>query len=152
MSAHKINIRLRMIIIKKGKLLTTYTKNGDFYYYIGGHLEYGETILAGCKREIEEECGEGIQFTFKKVLYIRDFFDPDNGEQIVELFILGNINNYKELEHRLDPQHKDGHVWLTWLDLENLPDNLLPITLSKKILEDYKNDFPNAGEYVGEIK
>lgn len=140
-----------MVIIKNGKLLTTYTKNGDFYYYVGGHLEFGETIEEGCKREITEECGMETEFTLKKILYIRDFFDPDNDEQNVELFILGNINKFEELEHHLDPQHKDSHVWLTWLDIENLPKNLFPKNLNKKLFDDYKNGFPNAGEYVGKI-
>lgn len=151
MNSNKINIRLRMVIIKNSKLLTTYTKNGDFYYYVGGHLEFGETIEEGCIREIIEECGRGTEFTLKKILYIRDFFDPDNGEQNVELFILGNINKFEELEHHLDPQHKDSHVWLTWLDIENLPKNLFPKTLNKRLFDDYKNGFPNAGEYVGKI-
>lgn len=151
MNNHKINVRLRLVIIKKGKLLTTFTKKGNFYYYVGGHLEHGETILNGSKREIVEECGEGTRLTLKKILYIRDFFDPDNGEQNVELFILGDINKSEELEHYLDPQHEDGNVWLTWLDIDNLPKNLLPKSLSKKLVEDYKNRFPNAGVYIGEI-
>lgn len=151
MDEHKLNVRLRMIIIKEGKLLASYTKNRDFYYYVGGHLEYGETVLEGCEREVREECGEETSFSLKKILYVRDFFDPDNGEQNVELFILGDINKFKELEHKLDPQHEDGKVWLTWLDIQNLPDNLFPKSLSKKLLEDYKKDFPNAGEYVGRM-
>ncbi len=145
---HKINIRLRLIIIKKDKLLTTYTKKHDYYYYVGGHLEHGETVLEGCKREIIEECGEGTTFKLDKVLYIKDFFDPHNGEQNVELFILGDINKFEGLEHKLDPQHKDGSVWLSWLDINNLPDNLFPVPLTKILLKDHKNNFPNAGKYV----
>ncbi len=149
---NKLQIRLRLIIIMDGKLLTSYTKKHDFYFYIGGHMEYGETVLDGCKREIIEECGTGTEFELKKVLYIRDFFDTDHGEQNLELFILGDINKFKELEHRLDPQHTDGSMWLTWLDINNLPDNLFPKSLSNKLLEDYKNNFPNAGEYVGKME
>jgi hypothetical protein len=131
MENHKINIRLRLIIIKNEKLLTSYTKKHDFYFYIGGHMELGETV--------------------KKVLYIRDFFDPDNGEQNVELFILGDINKFEELEGKLDPQHKDGSMCLTWLDINNLPVNLYPKSLSIKLLKDHKNGFPNSGEYVGRM-
>lgn len=151
MDEHKLNVRLRLVIIKKGKLLASYSKKHDFYFYIGGHLEYGETVLGGCKREIIEECGEGAEFKLNKVLYIRDFFDPDNGEQNVELFILGEINKFEELEHKIDPQHKDGSMWLTWLDVGKLPDNLFPKPLIKKLQEDYKKNFPNAGEYVGRM-
>lgn len=151
MKENKIKIRIRLVIIKNGKLLVTYTKNRDFYFYVGGHLEYGETVLEGCRREITEECGKKTEFTLKKILYVRDFFDPDNGEHNLELFILGNINKHEGLEHKLDPQHKDGSMWLTWLDVENLPSNLFPKQLSSKLLEDYKQGFPNSGEYIGEI-
>ncbi len=151
MDEHRLIVRLRLVIIKDEKLLTSYTKKHDFYFYIGGHLEYGETVLEGCKREIAEECGEKTQFKLNKILYVRDFFDPDNGEQNVELFILGDINKFEELEHKLDPQHEDGSMWLTWLDIENLPDDLLPKSLSKKLLENFKKGFPNAGEYVGRM-
>ena len=151
MDEHKLNVRLRLVVIKNGKLLTEYNGKKDFCFYIGGHLEYGETVLEGCKREIAEECGEGTEFKLEKVLYVRDFFDPDNGEQNVELFILGDINKGEELEHRLDPRHPEGHMWLTWHDMKNLPDNLFPKPLTQKLVEDYKNGFPNAGEYVGRM-
>jgi ADP-ribose pyrophosphatase YjhB (NUDIX family) len=152
MATQNIIIRLRLVIIKNGKLLTSYTKNHDFYFYIGGHLESGETVEEGCKREIAEECGNGTDFVLKKILYLRDFFDPDNGEQNVELYILGEINKFEELEHKLDSQHVDGSMWLTWLDINNLPDNLLPKPLSRILLENYKKNFPNAGEYVGKLR
>ena len=73
-----------MVIIKNGKLLASYTKKCDYYFYIGGHLEYGETILEGCKREIIEECGKGTKFKLEKVLYLRDFKKgfSDSGEYV----------------------------------------------------------------------
>jgi len=148
MHYHKINIRLRLVIIKNGKLLTSYTKKHDFYFYVGGHLEKGETILEGCKREIKEECGNDAKFDLEKVLYVTDFFDDRNNEQNVELFILGKLNKFKELEGRIDTQHEDGSMWLTWLEINNLPENLYPKILTKKIVKAYKDGFPNAGEYI----
>jgi len=151
MKDHKINIRLRIVIIKGRKLLVQYRKKHDFYHYVGGHLEYGETILEGSTREITEECN-GAKFEFKKILYIRDFLAPEEEEEhSVELFILGDINKFEELEHQFDPEHPDGSVWCTWLDIDNLPDNLLPHLLSRKLREDYKNNFPNQGEYIGRM-
>lgn len=151
MSENILQIRLRLIIIKDGKLLTSYTKKHDIYFYVGGHMEYEETVLEGCKREIIEECGIGTEFTLHKVLYIRDFFDKEKGEQNLELFILGNINKFEELEHKLDSQHEDSSVWLTWLNINNLPDNLYPKQLTKKLVEDYNNNFSEAGMYVGKL-
>lgn len=143
-----IHIRLRLVIIKEGRLLTSYTKKHNFYFYIGRHMEYGETIIEGCKREIAEECGEGTEFTFKKILYVQDFFDTRKNEQNVELFILGNINKYDGLEHKSDAQHADGLMWLSWLDMNNLPDNLYPASLTKRMLSDYKNNFPKGALYL----
>lgn len=151
MSENGLNVRLRLVIIKNGKLLTEYNNKRDYYFYIGGHLEFGETIKEGCEREVEEECGEGTKFELEKVLYVRDFFDPDNGEQNVELFILGHIDKFKEVENRLDPQHPEGHMWFTWQDMKKLPKNLFPKPLTKKLMSDYKKGFPNAGEYIGRM-
>ncbi len=146
----KIKVRLRLVIIKNEKLLAYYDSVEDYYFYIGGKLEFGETIKEGWEREIREELGEDVRFTFKKILYVRDFILREKGEHSVELFILGDINKFEEIEGRPDPED-DGKKWPTWLDIKNLPDNLYPKPLTKKIYEDYKNGFPNVGEYVGRM-
>lgn len=143
----KIKIRLRMVIVKNGKLLVTYDSEEDFYYYIGGKLEYGETVKMGSEREIKEELGEDIELEFKKILYIRDFLQPEKDEHSLELFILGDVNKFEELEHYFDPEHEDKK-WATWLDINCLPDNLFPKALTKKLQEDFKEGFINSGEYV----
>src|SRR3990170_8624178 len=94
----KLFIRVRLVIIKENKLLVYYTKKDNFYFYIGGKLEHGETLEQGWTREIKEECGEDAVFTFKKILYIRDFIKQD--EHNLELYILGDLNKFKEIEGR----------------------------------------------------
>ena len=150
MEKNQINIRARLIVIHNNRLLVQFRQKENYYHYIGGHLEYGETIQEACIRETKEECGNDILFKFQKILYIRDFIHPEKGHS-VEFFILGNINKVEGLEKFLDPEHHDGSVWLTWLDINHLPDNLLPKKLSPKLLEDFKNGFPQQGEYVGTL-
>ena len=137
MENKKIKIRLRMIIVKNGKLLVTYDSIEDYYYYIGGKLEYGETVLEGAEREIKEELGENTKLEFKKILYIRDFLQPEKDEHSLELFILGDVNKFEELEHYLDSEHGDKK-WSTWLDINNL--------------HDFKKGFINSGEYIGRFE
>lgn len=151
MSSHQIDVRVRLIVIKNNKVLVQFRQKDNYYHYFGGHLDYGETIIDACVRETKEECGDDVDFEFKKILYIRDFIHPESNEHSVELFILGEINKFEELEKHLDPQHPDGSIWLTWLDINNLPDNLLPKALSAKLLRDYNMKFPNQGEYVGRM-
>lgn len=151
MKNQRITVRARLIVIKNGKLLVQYRQKKNFYHYFGGHLEYGETILDACIRETKEECGDDVIFEFKKILYIRDFILEGEDEQSLELFILGDINKFEELEGLKDSQHTDGSVWLSWLDINNLPDNLYPQLLSKKLLADYNSGFQNTGEYIGRM-
>ena len=150
MENKKIKIRLRLVIIKNGNLLATYDSEEDYYYYIGGKLEYGETVKNGCQREIIEECGPRIKFVFKKILYVRDFIIAEKNEHSLELFILGDINRFKEMEGKKDGEF-DGRKWLTWLNMDKLPDNLLPKALTPKLLRDYRHGFPKSGEYIGRL-
>lgn len=145
-----IHVRLRIVVIKNDKLLVQYRQKQDYYHYIGGHLEYGETVMEGCIREVAEEC-DGAKFEFKNILYIRDFIFPEENEHSVKLFTWGDVGKFEELEHLFDPQHDDGSVWCTWLDINNLPDNLYPHPLSQKLLNDCKNGFLKEGEYVGRL-
>ncbi len=150
MDEKKIKVRLRLVIIKNDKLLLTWNPEEKFHYYMGGKLDFGETIINGAQREVHEECGPDVNFTFKKILYIRDFIQPENNEHSVELFILGDVDKFEELEKKGDPEH-DGRRWLVWEPMENLPKDLFPRELSPKLFEDFKNSFPNQGEYIGTI-
>ena len=147
---NKIKVRLRLVIIKNEKLLAYYTQENDFFFYIGGKLEYGESIEACWKREVKEELGENVKFSFRKILYIRDYIDPSENEHSVELFILGYIDKFEEVEGRPDSEF-EGKKWPTWLEINNLPNNLYPKQLTKKLLQDYKKGFPNTGEYIGRM-
>lgn len=146
----KIKVRLRLVIIKEGKILLTWFPKEDFYYYLGGKLEFGETIESAAQREVYEECGENVNFSFDKILYVRDFIQEENNEHSVELYILGDIDKFEELEDRDDPEHP-GERFCIWKPIDSLPENLLPKTLSAKIAIDYKAGFPSQGEYLGPI-
>ncbi len=147
----RIFIRLRCVIVHGNKLLATYAKDHDFYYFPGGHMQWGESIVEGCQREIKEELGEDVEFEFKKILFVREYLEKEEGKHSLELFILGDINKGEELEGKLDPEHENGQRWSTWLDLSSLPTNLYPEKLAKRIAEEFKNGFPTQGEYVGVI-
>lgn len=147
----EVDVRLRLITIRNDKVLLTYDSQGDYFFYVGGRLKYGETIEQGTQREVKEECGEDVAFNFKKILYIRDFMLLVEGIHSVELFILGDINKFEELEGRRDPEFGDRN-WLTWKDVNNLPPNTYPTGLSQKLAADHRNKFPNQGEYLGDIK
>lgn len=146
----KIKPRVRLVIIKNNKLLLSYTSDGNFYFYIGGKMEFGETLKQACEREIKEECGDNVNFTFNKILYVRDYIKPAEDEHSIEFYILGDVDRFEEIEGKIDPEFENSHHQ-TWVDLDNLPDNILPKTLTDILLDDYKNGFPRQGIYLGEI-
>lgn len=119
----------------------------SFYFYPGGHVEFGETIKQAAERECKEECDD--DFIFDKILYIRDFFDPNGKIHSLELFVLGSLKNNRA-DNSKDPSGRKTQK-LEWVNINNLPNNLFPKTLSKKLSEDFKNGFPSQGEYVGVI-
>lgn len=149
MIEQKIKARVRLIIIKNNKILLSYTKDEDFYFYIGGKIEFRETIKKACIREVQEECK--ANFTFKKILYVRDFILPEIDEHSIEFFILGDVDKFEEIEGMKDEEF-DGRHWQTWVDFGKLESlDVRPKKLVKLIIEDYKNNFSGETKYLGEI-
>ncbi len=145
----KIKPRVRLIVIKDNKILLSYVKSEDFYFYIGGKMEWGETIKQACQREMKEEAN--ANFDFKKIIYIRDYIKPDMDEHSIELYILGDIDKFKEVEGLRDEEF-DGDHWQTWVDLDKLQNiDVRPKELVKQIIKDHKKGFKTGAIYLGEI-
>lgn len=128
-----------------------YDSQNNYYFYIGGAVKYGETILEAAQREVKEECGDDVHFTFGKIVYVRDFIAPQLNEHSVELFIYGNINRFYGLEKRMDSEFGNTK-WLSWVDLTKLPKNLYPMSLTDKLIKDINRNFPFFAKYLGKMK
>ena len=69
----------------------------------------------------------------------------------MELYVLGDIDKFDELEGLKDPEFGDNH-WQTWVDLSKLEGlDVRPKKLVKLIIEDYKSDFSGETKYLGEV-
>ena len=56
-----INIRVGAIILKDNKVLMVKNNKDDYYYSVGGRIQFGETALQAIKREVEEELGFALE-------------------------------------------------------------------------------------------
>lgn len=149
MENRKIKPRVRLIVIKNGRILLSYVKSENFYFYIGGKMEWGETIENACIREIREECN--AEFKFGKIIYVRDYIKPEQEEHSIELYVLGDIDKADEVEGLRDEEFNGDH-WQTWVDLDKLEEiDVRPKSLVKQILKDYKEGFKQGAVYLGEI-
>jgi ADP-ribose pyrophosphatase YjhB (NUDIX family) len=149
MTSPTIQSRVRLIIPHEDRILLTYTIPDAHYYYIGGRIEYGETIIQAAIREIKEECD--ATFTFKKMLYVRDFIIPGK-EHSIEYFLLGTIDRYHELEHHADPQHPTTQ-YQSWIPINSLPDIIIyPSELTPILLADAHSGFSSDTKYLGRMQ
>ena len=149
MDNRKIKPRVRLIIIKNDKILLSYVESENFYFYIGGKIEWGETIENACIREIKEEYD--AYFKFSKILYVRDYIKPEQDEHSIELYVLGEIDKTEEREGYRDKEFNGDH-WQIWVDLKDLKKlDVRPKGLIKQILKDYKEGFKQSAVYLGEI-
>ena len=147
---NQIKTAVRVVTIKEGKVLLINNMAGDFYYLIGGKLEYGESLEEAARRELNEESAMEIKFKMIKPLYIHEFIKPEKNRHKFEIFIHGEIDKYHELEGVQDPDH-GGTDELTWKPIEDLPETLLPEFVRKRLPEDYAKNFENISvpHYAG---
>jgi hypothetical protein len=54
MDEQVLQIRLRLIIIKDGKLLTEYNSKKDFCFYVGGILDMGKQFWKDVKGKLRK--------------------------------------------------------------------------------------------------
>jgi len=113
-------------------------------------MEWGETVEEACSREMREECD--ARFTFRKILYVRDFIAREINEHSVELFILGELDKGEEVEGKIDEEF-GPNKWQTWVELDNLKNiDVRPRELTDILLKDFQQGFKRSGVYVGGIE
>jgi len=75
----------------------------------------------------------------------------EKNEHSMELYVLGDIDKFDELEGLKDPEFGDNH-WQTWVDLSKLESlDVRPKKLVKLIIEDCKSNFSGETKYLGEV-
>ena len=83
-----VNLRVGAIIIKDGKLLMVGSRDFDYYYSVGGRIQFGESAEQAVRREVLEETG--IALEIERLGFIHeDFFLCDSpskwGKPIYEI-------------------------------------------------------------------
>lgn len=132
MDNKNITIKVRGVIVHDSKLLIVKHLGDNFMALPGGHLKYGEDVLACLKREIVEELG--VVPEIGRLLYINTFIEAKKITECVEFFFeIKNGKDYLDIE-KLERTHAHELSEIMWVS-QNDDIEILPI--------DFGNDFKN---------
>ncbi len=95
---NKIIIRVRGIILQNNKFLLVNLPGNDYYCLPGGKLEHGEDIKDCLERELVEELG--VKPQVGRLLYVNNFIDKENNQNIDFMFEVLNGGDYLDLNNK----------------------------------------------------
>lgn len=120
------NFRVGVIIAHDGKVLMARNPNEkrEFYYSVGGRVNFGESMEEAAVREVKEETGVDCEID-RMVGIHENFFTDDGGVPFHEISCFFAVKPNKELlsikdGHRTD-QGPDGE-YLVWIDPDRCGD------------------------------
>ncbi len=135
------DITVRAIVIKDEKLLLVKHSpyggkpGNDYYCTIGGHLDAGEDIIAGLKREVLEETG--VEAKVGRLLFIQQY--QDESEYLEFFFELTNAADFEKVD-LAKASHGHEIAEVGFFDPKTI--TVLPIFLQEIDLANLASDSP----------
>ena len=132
----EIEILVRAIIQDNGKILVCRKIGKKYYFFPGGHVEFGESAERALAREIKEELGIRIK---------KSFFIGGSEHCFVEDKVKHHEINlsFQVLPEKLDTESKENHLHFFLFDKKQLArKTILPKLLKRVILKWLKDKKP----------
>ena len=132
----EIEVLVRAIVQDKGKILVCKKVGERYYFFPGGHVEFGESTEKALKRELKEELGLEI----KKSSFIggseRVFIEAAKKYHEINLV-------FQVLTDKIKTKSKEDHLQFFLMDKDQLSkEKVLPTVLTKAILKWLKDKKP----------
>ena len=117
-----INIRVGAIIIQNNQLLMVKNARDNFYYSVGGRIQFGETAEQAVKREVREELGIELEIErlgFIHEAYFYDLVGDAKGRLIYEPAFYFYMQVPDDFRFQNKPFLEDGTPqYLEWLPFD----------------------------------
>lgn len=115
-----LNIRVGAIILRDGKFLMVGNDTDDYYYSVGGRIQFGETARQAIVREVWEETGTVMEIDRLGFIH-EDYFYGDTAETRGKLIYELSFYFYMKVPEDFAPHcesstahgHKEFLRWLT---------------------------------------
>jgi 8-oxo-dGTP diphosphatase len=132
---NKFEVIVRAIIVESGKILVCKNKGGDYYFFPGGHVEFGEKIDLALKRELLEELGVKVKSSLF-IGMVDNIFNQEN-ELHHEIVFVFNTKIDK-----LKTKSREDHLEFFLLSKEEFKKaKIYPVALKNQILKNTKKIF-----------
>lgn len=129
----EIKILVRAIIQDKGKVLVCRKTGKKYYFFPGGHIEFGESAKKALARELKEELGIRIKKSFFIGVSEHRFTEDKVKYHEINL-------SFQVFPKKLNTESKESHLRFFIFNKNQLvKENVLPRPLKKAILKWLKN-------------
>ena len=133
MKNNKIDLLVRAIIEIGGKILVCKKKGRKYYFFPGGHVEFGESAKKALKREIRE----GLGLNIKECAFIggSEHSFIEDGKKYHEINLA-----FQAKTDKIRTESKENHLQFFLLDRKQLIKQIvLPEVLKKALLKWFRN-------------
>jgi len=128
---YKNNFELcvRTVILNKEKILVCHNKERKYYFFPGGHINFGETAKEALERELKEE----LDIKIKNCFFIGAIENVFKGEGKIhhELDLVFNVK-----AEEIHDKSKEDHIDFFFLDIKKFSkEAVFPIALRDNIIK-----------------
>jgi len=132
-----IEILVRGVCVKEGKLLVCQSKGAANTYLPGGHVDWREKAAKALKREIKEELG--VNATIREFLGAVEHTFVQKGERHCEINLVFHMD-IPALKPDDDPEACEHWISFTWIPLSGLGHHHLEPWPLRKLLPAWIKD------------
>jgi ADP-ribose pyrophosphatase YjhB (NUDIX family) len=130
---NEFELCVRAIIQQNGKILVCTNKEKNYYFFPGGHINFGETAKEAIERELNEE----LSIFIKSVSFIGTIENvfKEEGRKHHELDLVFSVKAEKVRD-----KSKEDHIDFLFLDTKRFAkENTFPLALRDNIIKWLKN-------------
>ncbi len=125
----------RILIKKNDRILLCKSKQKDYYFFPGGHVELGEISQETIIREMKEERGSLIKNTKFIGLIENIYSEKDEEKYEINIVFEGEEDNKEE-----DTVTKEDHIIFEFLEIQKLKNtDIRPVPLKESIIDYLEN-------------